>query len=437
MQKPTLFFILHITEIPIFFRFTLDISITLCHNIKRTTVPQQRNRLQLWSTSDNMALKYEAVIEYLQEEAVKPESRIKMPTVRELMRHFNVSLATVNRALQQLERDGTIIRRQGYGIISARTYGEVVRLDEASCSAKRTIVLAAIDYPSETVWNLTYMVEQYVRQAGCRIVNCKIHQETTPAEIIDFSRSQPDCSALLLLLPPDRLSAEVIKCFCVLPYPVILLNSLSDYQETPPNFHVFSPDPESGAEQIVAYLLRQGHRRIGYVRNEPLCDYNERHLKTISCRLKQAGCVFDSSHIFSAAIRSWEDSMLAARQITRNNLAVIRELGLTALVYTSSPGAYAAIPVLREGGFRVPEEISLIGEGDGRYFQYASPALTVTEPDYRLNCRRAVELAVSGTSPESYSCPQKLLERYSVSLNTITLGAKNGKEFYTDSASGE
>lgn len=362
-------------------------------------------------------LKYETIIEYLREEAVKPESRMKMPSVRELMRHFNLSLATVNRALQQLEQDGTIIRRQGCGIISARSCGEVIRLDEISCTPKKTFVFAAIDYPSETAWNLTYMVEQYARQAGCRIVNCKIHQETTPAEIIDFSHSQPDCSALLLLLPPDRLSVDVVKRFSTLPYPVILLNSLSDYQEIPSNFHVFSPDPESGAEQIVDYLLRQGHRRIGYVRNEPLCDYNERHLKTISCRLKEAGCMFDSSHIFSAAIRSWEDSMLAAQQITRNNLSVIREQKITALIYTSSPGAYAAIPVLRKGGFQVPEDISLIGEGDGRYFQYASPALTVTEPDYRLNCRRAVELAVSGTRPESYSCPQKLFIRDSVLSN--------------------
>lgn len=48
-------------------------------------------------------LKYLKVKLYLEKVAVRPESRLRMPTVRELMSQFNVSLATVNRALLELE----------------------------------------------------------------------------------------------------------------------------------------------------------------------------------------------------------------------------------------------------------------------------------------------------------------------------------------------
>lgn len=58
-------------------------------------------------------LKYEQIKSYLQAEAVKPESATRMPTVRELMRRFNVSLVTVNRALSELEHAKVIVRRQG------------------------------------------------------------------------------------------------------------------------------------------------------------------------------------------------------------------------------------------------------------------------------------------------------------------------------------
>lgn len=57
-------------------------------------------------------LKYLKVKSYLEAVAVKPKSAMRMPTVRELMNQFNVSLATVNRALSELENDGVIVRRQ-------------------------------------------------------------------------------------------------------------------------------------------------------------------------------------------------------------------------------------------------------------------------------------------------------------------------------------
>ena len=56
-------------------------------------------------------LKYLKVKSYLEAVAVKPESAMRMPTVRELMNQFNVSLATVNRALSELQNDGVIVRR--------------------------------------------------------------------------------------------------------------------------------------------------------------------------------------------------------------------------------------------------------------------------------------------------------------------------------------
>lgn len=65
-------------------------------------------------------LKYLKVKSYLEAVAVKPESAMRMPTVRELMNQFNVSLATVNRALSELENDGVIVRRQGSGIVARR-----------------------------------------------------------------------------------------------------------------------------------------------------------------------------------------------------------------------------------------------------------------------------------------------------------------------------
>ena len=99
-------------------------------------------------------MKYLKVKSYLEEVAVRPESQMRMPTVRELMSRFNVSLATVNRALAELENDGVIVRRQGSGIVAAgteRTVGQLVAKDTVNAGAGQ-ILFAYNDYPDENNW---------------------------------------------------------------------------------------------------------------------------------------------------------------------------------------------------------------------------------------------------------------------------------------------
>ena len=48
--------------------------------------------------------KYDRIRSFLLEEALKPESRLKMPTVQELMRKFGASQSPVTRAIRDLER---------------------------------------------------------------------------------------------------------------------------------------------------------------------------------------------------------------------------------------------------------------------------------------------------------------------------------------------
>ena len=94
-------------------------------------------------------LKYLKVKSYLEAAAVKPESAMRMPTVRELMNQFNVSLATVNRALSELENDGVIVRRQGSGIVAAGKHRTVARLQifrKFSFSARRLFPAAFTEW---------------------------------------------------------------------------------------------------------------------------------------------------------------------------------------------------------------------------------------------------------------------------------------------------
>ena len=368
-------------------------------------------------------LKYEQIKNYLEAEAVKPESARRMPTVRELMRRFNVSLATVNRALAELEREEVIVRRQGAGIVAARTNRTVERLNAAPENGGKCLAFAYNDYPDENIWNTTHMIAQYARQHGYNLLDCKIYPDTSTEAILSLVQSRPDCAGLILLLGADRMDRERLEAFGRLPMRVVAADSMFFYTDfQPDNFYVLSPDGRDCSEKMAEVLVRRGHRRIGYIRNEPLSEYTDLHQKSFGQALKKRGVEFGPEHIFSTTIRSWENAFDAAVVQTRHHIDRIRELGLTALAYKSSGGALVSCKVLKELGLNVPEDISVIGEGERSLYRYLTPGLTVVTPDYQAMSRAAVEIALGLSTPESHNVffPHCLIERESVrDLNQI------------------
>ncbi|WP_294477067.1 substrate-binding domain-containing protein [uncultured Victivallis sp.] len=363
-------------------------------------------------------LKYLKVKSYLEEVAVRPESRRRMPTVRELMSQFNVSLATVNRALSELENDGVIVRRQGSGIVAAGTERTVGRLEKDVANAgSGQILFAYNDYPDESTWRMVHTITQYTRLNKCNIQDCKIYPDTSTEALIRFAKSCPECAGLILLVGADRMDADRLEALGRLPMTVVIVDSMYFYANfLPDNVYVLSPDAVDCAEEIVELLVRNGHRRIGYIRNEPRTEYTDLFQKSLAAALKRANVEFGPDRIFSSQIRSWENSLDAAVQLTRNSLDEIKALGLTALIYKSAGGALVSLRVLKQAGLRVPEEISVIGEGERSLYRYLSPQLTVSSPDYgKLGCA-AVDIILGKLRPQNHNLffPHTLIERESV-----------------------
>ena len=362
-------------------------------------------------------LKYWKIKEYLQAVAVRPESAMQMPTVRELMGRFNVSLATVNRALSELENEGIIVRRQGSGIVAAGNNRAVRRMDNAASGTSGNLLFVYNDYPDESFWNMVHIIDCYTRQFKCNMIDCKLHPETATRDLIDFIKAQPECIGLVLYIGSDRMDSERLDALGNLPMKVVLVDSMYFYADhLPDNMYIISPDAADGAEKSAAFLLSRGHRRVGFIRNEPRSEYTDIYQKALCAAFRSCGVELGHDQIFSAAIRSWENSLDAAVQLTENNIERIRRLGLTALIYKSSQGALASLRPLQKAGFQVPEGLSVLGEGERGLYRYLSPALTVLTADYKKIGCMAVDIALGKMKPQNHIIllPQDLIERESV-----------------------
>ena len=358
--------------------------------------------------------KYVQIKEYLKNEALKPEAVNNMPSVRTLMRRFNVAMVTVNQALLELEHEQVIIRRQGRGIMAARNPEDVKFPVEAQHT--ENILVAYPDYPSEQLWSTAFMIEQYAKQNGLGTVSYKTTSSTTIQMIADAARECPNCHALCIVPTTDRYSFHELEFLASLPFPVLLIDAVNFYDEKPSNLYELAHDPAQAGMLIADTLLANGHSRIGSIRNEPLNDYGRLKQNAMFKRLRAKLGKKAEVCAFSETIHSWDSSINAARKITEKNLDMIREKEITALVFESTPGAFAAIPLLAEAGLSVPEDITIISEGDSKWFEYSNPPLTVLRPDYSVLCRHAVEIALGKHLNEPvFYCPQEIVQRKSVS----------------------
>lgn len=330
--------------------------------------------------------------EFMRAEALKPESAFKMPTMRELTKRFGVSLVTVTRAIKDLEAEKVIICRHGSGIVAAREDCAEVNMPEQGIHGKNgSVVLAVVDYPSDAIWNREYITEQYARQKGYKVVNCKIHQDSIVSELIDMVARQKDCKGLLVMVSGLKLSRIELEAYGKLKIPVVLISSTHDYEFLPDNVYQIGSNAEASGKLVAGYLYEKGHRRIGLIRNEPASDYSEIYVQSAGRLLKQAA-EKAQLHYFPSIIRNWSNSAEEARRITGENIQKIKELNISALIYLSCFGAFASLPILKEAGFRLPEDISIIGSTDAWYCQYADPALTATASDYHGMCLEAVDI---------------------------------------------
>lgn len=360
-------------------------------------------------------LKYVLIKEYLQELALLPESKQKMPTVAEIRRNFGVSLAPVARALQELEHEGVISRRQGSGIVATGATA-VVNSSVSDKNNTGSIVLAYTDYPTERMWELTHSFEQYANSNKINLISYKVNQNTPLSDVINFCSEQKNLRGLLLHLGATQHSLADLKQAAKLKLPVVFVDCMQISSKLPENIYCLSPDPESAGHLLAQELLDNGHTRIGYVRNEPQCDYNIMKLKAIMSTLKKGGVEFSNSNVFTTAIKAGGSSLDAAQKAIDENIDQIRKQQLTALIFTSSPGAFAAVNPLKKGGFRVPEDISIIGEGEYHNMRYMTPPLTVATCDYVAMACTAIDIVIENITPKSQTLffKHKLIRRGSV-----------------------
>lgn len=166
-------------------------------------------------------------------------------------------------------------------------------------------------------------------------------------------------------------------------------------------------DDRRAAYDATAYLLRLGHRKLGAIFND-CYSLNVLRRLGFTDALSQYGLVPDAQWMRVGACRIADGERLAAQIFSGSETP-------TALFCVSDEQAVGAVNYLLELGYRIPEDVSVVGFDDVELSTVLQPRLTTVRQPIGEIGRRAAEMLLDrlngGTPPQSVILPHMLMTR--------------------------
>lgn len=181
--------------------------------------------------------------------------------------------------------------------------------------------------------------------------------------------------------------ANFQKGFANISVPSVLATLVSDKLNFP-NLSMVGVDDRAAAYQAVSYLIQQGHRKIA-VLGGPATSYpSMMRRQGAQQAMEDAGIRFEDK-LYGLSNYDFESAYHAM------NSLLARRAEFTALFAMSDVIAFGAIRALVSAGFRVPEDISVIGFDGISMSRYCVPVMTtIVQPGEQI-ALQSIELLIN------------------------------------------
>ncbi|WEG18865.1 LacI family DNA-binding transcriptional regulator [Alkalihalophilus pseudofirmus] len=285
--------------------------------------------------------------------------------MRDVAKYSGVSVATVSRVLKG---DSNVTQKTKEKVLKAVEELNYVpnTLARNLSKMQSKMIVVVIPNLSNAVFSSIYRgIQEVLKTEGYQVILVETYNGVDPS-VIELIRNRTVEGAILLSAVMTE--EEFNKKLKDLPI-VLATDHMSENISTAPSVSI---DNFLAAEKAVNYLANLGHKRIAYFGGIPDVLGARRRLKGYKNGLIQNGLEIDESLIFSG---DW--SLESGYQLA-NQLLLEKQLP-TAIFAVSDNMAIGAIKALKEHGFQIPEDMSIIGFDDIEVAKYVTPSLTTIE----------------------------------------------------------
>ena len=327
-----------------------------------------------------MQKKYERIVSWVQTEIENGAlSRgDKLPSENELMERFRVSRQTVRRAMEELTEKGVVEGRRGSGTyvtVNTRRYtaGKEIRI---------AVMLTYVDtyiFPS-----IIKGIESVLSSEGCTLqiamTDNAVEKERMLLKEFIHTQSVDGIIAETVKSALPNPNMELYREIENMGIPVLFVNSYYKELDIP---HISMDDRKAGY-LAAKHLAECGHTRIGGIFK---ADDGQGHLR-------YAGYT-DALMEQEIKIRGdqviWIDSE-ELRTMGEESAKFLKRLkGCTSCVCYNDETAYKIVEIFRKSGYRVPEDLSVVGIDNSGLAKFCPVPLTSVENPVEKLGRTAAE----------------------------------------------
>lgn len=319
-------------------------------------------------------------------------------SVRELADKYKCHRRILDAALDALERQSLISRVPRVGIFS--------NLVGTQC--KRRVLVALPDWPGEVIKEWWTCAQNYAKNHP----NWTLHKTLLPVDqrIDTLNLSGYDCA--IIHIPDARITLEDMQYISKWQIPAVFFNVAAGSIQ----INNVGSDDSGGSMQACKYLFDRGHRKTAVLVGEP-------HTYTTMERLisyRQAAQLLGmKTVVIDCGTKAGEFAPQAAKTAVQNYLADRNgKIDFTAVFAVTGEIVPGAMQSLREYGYRLPEDISIISLTSEKIGEFYHPPLTAVCADLNAETAAAFEglqKILNGEIARFRSCiPMKLVERQSV-----------------------
>ncbi len=288
-------------------------------------------------------------------------------TIKQIAERTGVSPATVSMVLNSRRGIGVETRDRVLAAANDLGYRPRRRISETATRTIRFLRIVKHGHilnPNHRVFIADYIdgIEREARTWSCTL-EVSSYERFDPAELRASLETGSIAGAIVL---GTELTEEDLETLRGAAKPLVFIDTFHSSL----NFDFVDMDNDSSVFSVVEYLWRLGHRRIGLVKGSvPTRNFRLRE-RSFFESLEHFGLGFDPADSFAidSTYETGKDDM--ERQLSgRTSLP-------SALFCVNDIVAYGCANALKEAGFAIPGDVSLVGFDDLPSNSFMSPTLT-------------------------------------------------------------
>ena len=315
-----------------------------------------------------------------------------LPTIRDVAREAQVSVATVSRYLNQNAPVSAKLSQRIQQVMDELDYVPQATARQLAMRKKNTIGLLLTNMHNPFFAPLLTGIESVVRGEGFNLLVATCHLNTSGSYEFPLGRHNTDG----LLIYADSLDDKQLTQFHDRQLPMVLIH------RTPPkelDIPFVTVENKSATRKLIAHLISEhGYRRIMLVRGPRQQEDSYWREVGYKAALAEHGIEFDETLVIQG-----DFERQIAYKAMKNFLENPDHPKFDAVFAGDDDAAVGIYDALKEAGLQIPQDVAVVGFDDSHISPFLTPALTtVRAPTEYVGRSAARQLfyVLDGRKPE-------------------------------------